>query len=378
MLSVRLGRCHWLAALALLSVFAAGCARESAPSGGGVVTPQLGEAAPSGGLKRIILLTNGNSPFWDAAAAGSRDAEADLKCAANGFQVVFDRNSGGAEGQIEKLRQYASATDVAAVAISVVDAKNEAIPEELRKLQKAGIKIITVDSDVNRESQRDCRQFYLGTDNVVAGRELGLAIKGLLPNGGKYATFVGFKEAANAQERSAGLSEGLGDKFTLTDHFGDQIDEALARSNVRDAMNRTSDLAVLVGIYSYNTPAIIDMVKQSNVREKMKIVGFDAEPSAIRGMDEGMLDAMVVQNPYQMGYQGVRILQALAKSDEATIKEMFPDRDAKDGDLFDTGLKVIGPNEGSPLKQELFGPKTEYLKLDTFKTWLDKYKLTGS
>lgn len=356
-----------------------GCGGDSsAPSGNGPAKPQLGEAAPSLDLKRIIVLTNGNAPFWDAAAAGAKDAEKDLKCAADGFQVVVDRNDFKAEGQIEKLRQYASATDVAAVAISVTDAQNEAIPEELRKLQKAGIKVVTIDSDVNRETARDSRFAYLGTDNIVGGRELGAAAKGLLPNGGKYATFVGLKNAANAQERIGGLAEGAGDKFVQAENLGDGGDEAVARTNVKDALSRHEDIALLAGIWSYNTPAIIDIVKQANAREKLKLVGFDADPPAILGMSEGMLDVMVVQNPYQMGYQGVRILQALVKNDEATVKEMLPNRDAKDGDILDTGLKVIVPNEGSPLKRELFGPKTEFLKLDEFKQWLEKYKLTGS
>lgn len=357
-----------------------GCGGDSStPSGEkSSPAPQLGEAASSLDLKRIIVLTNGNAPFWDAAAAGANDAEKDLNCAADGFQVVVDRNDFKAEGQIEKLRQYASATDVAAVAISVTDAQNEAIPEEMRKLQKAGIKVVTIDSDVNRETARDSRFAYLGTDNVVGGRELGAAAKGLLPDGGKYATFVGLKNAANAQERIGGLAEGAGDKFLQAENLGDGGDEAVARTNVKDALSRHDDMALLAGIWSYNTPAIIDIVKQTNAREKLKLVGFDADPPAILGMSEGMLDVMVVQNPYQMGYQGVRILRALVKNDEATVKQMFPDRDAKDGDILDTGLKVIVPNEGSPLNRELFGPKTEFLKLDEFKQWLEKYKLAGS
>ena len=378
---MRLGRFAPLRLSASLILFGAliGCGGDpSAPSESGSHKPQLGEATTSLDLKRIIVLTNGNAPFWDAAAAGAKDAEKELNCAADGFQVVVDRNDFKAEGQIEKLRQYASATDVAAVAISVTDALNEAIPEELRKLQKAGIKVITIDSDVNRETARDSRFAYLGTDNIVGGRELGVAAKGLLPNGGKYATFVGLKNAANAQERISGLAEGAGDKFVQAENLGDGGDEAVARTNVKDALSRHEDITLLAGIWSYNTPAIIDIVKQANAREKLKLIGFDADPPAILGMGEGMLDAMVVQNPYQMGYQGVRLLRAMVKNDEATVKEMFPNRDAKDGDILDTGLKVIVPNEGSPLKRELFGSKTEFLKLDEFKLWLEKYKLTGS
>jgi len=184
MLTVRIARLRWLTALTLLSLVM-GCNREPSPPSAGSPKADLGEPAPSSNFKRIIILTNGNSPFWDAAAAGARDAEKELDCAADGFRVVVDRNDGKVESQIDKLRQYAGATDIAAVGVSVLDAQNEAIPEELRKLQKAGIKIVTIDSDVNRERGRDSRPFYLGSDNVVGGRELGAALKGLLPDGGK-------------------------------------------------------------------------------------------------------------------------------------------------------------------------------------------------
>lgn len=358
-----------------------GCGGDSsAPSGVSSPKPDLGEAAtiPPDNLKRIIVLTNGNAPFWDAGAAGANDAAKELNCEADGFQVVVERGKFDVAEQLNKLRQYAGATDIVGVALSVVDAENAAIPREMARLQKAGIKVVTIDSDVNRETARDSRFAYLGTDNVVAGRELGTAAKTLLPDGGKYVTFVGVKTAANAKERIGGFAEGAGEKFTSAENLGDGGKAADARVNVREALNRNPDTKVLVGIWSYNTPAIIDIVKQLNAREKLKIVGCDAEPQAIVGMGEGMLDVMVVQNPYQMGYQGVRLLKALVQSDEKTVKEMLPDHGSPNGDLYDTGLKVIVPNEGSPLNAELFGKKTEFLKLDAFKEWLTKYNLTGS
>ena len=357
-----------------------GCGDDSSkPSGkGSKVDLGTPTTSASGGLKRIIVLTNGNAPFWDAGAAGAQDAAKELNCEADGFQVIVERGKFDVAEQLNKLRQYAGATDIAGVALSVVDSENAAIPREMARLQKAGIKVVTIDSDVNRETARESRFAYLGTDNIVAGRELGIAAKTLLPDGGKYVTFVGVKTAANAKERVGGFAEGAGDKFTSAENLGDGGKADVARVNVREALNRNSDTVALVGIWSYNTPAIIDTVKSLNSREKLKIVGFDADPPAIVGMGEGMLDAMVVQNPYQMGFQGVRLLKALVQNDEKTVKEMLPDHGSPNGDLYDTGLKVIVPNEGSPLTPEMFGKKTEYLKLDAFKTWLMKYNLTGS
>ena len=160
--------------------------------------------------------------------------------------------------------------------------------------------------------------------------------------------------------------------------MGDDNDRIKARENVRNAIRNHPDLNVVVGIWSYNAPAIVDVVKELDKRQALTVVAFDAEPIAIDQMGEGMIDAMVVQNPYQMGYQGVRLMKALVADDQTTIHEMLPRMGQPDGDIYDTGLKVVVPQSSSPLKQELFDKKTKLLTLEEFRQWLEKYKLTGS
>src|SRR5690606_24893306 len=116
-------------------------------------------------VKRVIFVTNGDSPFWAAARAGLEEANRDLKLGEVGLTAVMVTNDGTTGGQIEKLRQFASQSDVAAVAISVNDANNQAIVDELKALQARGIPVVTVDSDVNREKYRDARRVFVGTDN---------------------------------------------------------------------------------------------------------------------------------------------------------------------------------------------------------------------
>ena len=90
----------------------------------------------------------------------------------------MEKDNGTAQGQIEKLRQFASQADVAGVAISVIQAENAAIVEEMKNLAAKGVKVITVDGDVNRDTFRDARPFYIGTDNIVGGRLLGTRRQG--------------------------------------------------------------------------------------------------------------------------------------------------------------------------------------------------------
>jgi ribose transport system substrate-binding protein len=343
------------------------------------VSTPAGGAADAKDIKRIIILENGNSPFWDAARAGLQDAESELKLKQAGLRAVLEVNDGTPASQLEKLQQFGAQSDIAGVGVSAVDADNVAVAEELRKLQKKGVKVVTIDSDVDRDKFRDCRFAFIGTDNLIGGRELGVCAKGLRPTGGGYVTFVGRTGAQNAIERIRGFKEGAGPKFEALDAMADDTDRPRARDNVRNAIqNHKGKLTTLVGIWSYNAPAITDVVKELGNRKDFTIVVFDAEPIAIQEIAAGNIDAMVVQNPYQMGYQGVRLMKALYENDQKTVQEMVPHHGQPDGDLYDTGLKVVVPSGRSPLNKEMFGPKTEFLPLDAFKTWLAKYRLEGS
>jgi ribose transport system substrate-binding protein len=368
----RIGRpILWLAAC--LAATIAGCGGE-VPEAGSDSSAGTGTSAK----KRIVILTNGDNPFWDPCEAGAMEAASELKLEEAGFTVSFERANFTVKGQVDKLKQYGLATDIVGIGISVYDDSSPAIANELKKLQEAGIKIVTIDGDVDRERFRDVRFAYLGTDNIIGGRELGRAAAALRPEGGKYATFVGNKGNSNARARISGFAEGAGDKFVEVESLDDGGKPEVARKMVRDALDRHPEIDMLVGIWAYNGPAAIQIVTERELRGKTKILTFDADEASIKGMGDGNMDAMVVQNPFNMGYQGVRILKALVEDDQEVIQEMYPNHGEPDGDLFRTGLKVVVPNEGSPLKQEAFDSETEFLTLDEFKVWLKKYNLKSS
>jgi len=370
-----------LAAALLLS----GCGGDSGkPSG---KTGEASGTAESGkgtaGKKRLIFLTNGNSPFWDACRSGLVEGGKDFKIEEAGLTVAMEVNDGTAQGQIEKLRQYASQSDVAGVALSVIQADNPAIMDEMKNLQDKGIKIITVDADVNRDKYRDLRPYYLGTDNIVGGRALGTAGQAILKSRnvekGGYVQFAGFTDNDNARNRMNGFKEAVGEAYEEKDRMPDGMDLAKARDNVRNAITNHKDLVALVGIWSYNAPAIAEVVTERDVRDKITVVTFDAEAGAIEQMTAGKIDAMVVQNPFGMGYETVRLLKAMIEKDDKVIQEMFPNKGQKDGDIYTTGLRVVVPEKDTPLTKEMFDAKSvEFMTLPQFKDWLKKYNLSSS
>jgi ribose transport system substrate-binding protein len=329
--------------------------------------------------KRIILLNNTDSPFWDAARAGIQKAVDDLKLADVGFSASMDSNDGTENGQIEKLRQYGTQSDIAAVIISPISSTNPAIADELKKLKAKGITIGCFDSDLATKYQQH-REFYVGTNNIAGGKVLGTAAKNLKPEGAPYVQFVGVDSQQNAIERMEGFTSAVGDSFAQKDRKLDDTDRARARDNVRDVIAKYPDLSLLVGIWSYNAPAIVDVVKEKAARDKFTIVTFDAEAIAIQQMAEGMIDAMVVQNPFAMGYESVRYAFAKSQGDSVTVKQLFPNMGQPGGDIYDTGLKVVAPTGSklTPAMFESFGKSVEFLELPAFQAWLKQYNLTSS
>ncbi len=362
-------RLPWLFKLAvccLAPVVFVACSNDAGtPSGagGGDATAARGAGEAGGGGTagddfKIVIVTNGSSPFWDACDRGLKDAGQKLK-----VKVELVRNDASEGGQIRRLEQLGTQSDVKGVGISVLEAQASGVAEQMQALRAKGIKVITVDSDGPAEA----REAFVGTNNLEAGRELGRLSAQLRPDGGKAVAFVGLLGAQNAKERIQGLREGLGEKIALIDSMEDGVDESKARNNVTAAIQNHPDVNILAGIWSYNAPAISDVLAGNGRRKDFTAVTFDAEPNAIVAMEQGMLDVMVVQNPYEMGFTGATLLYRMIKEDKAGVDELL-----KGGQVYDTGLKVVVPSADSPLKSQY------RMTLEEFRVWLAEKGLEGS
>jgi ribose transport system substrate-binding protein len=204
-------------------------------------------------------------------------------------------NESTAAGQRRELDDL-QVRGVAGISISVDDAPHAT--EELNKIAAKTV-LITTDSDAPQSK----RLAYIGTDNVAAGRQAGEEIKKALPNGGKIALFVGTMDADNARERVQGIKESIaGTKVELVDVFTDQVDSAKAKANMENVLVKYPDIALLSGLWSYETPLIYDAVKAAGKAGKVKIVGFDEDQRTLRGVSDGTIESTVVQQPYEFGY----------------------------------------------------------------------------
>ncbi len=303
------------AAFAVIFVFVA-CtpSQPPAPSDTASGTPTAAEiAAPkptTEGKVKVAFVTNNSSDFWAIAEAGTKKAAEELGC-----EVLFRRPATNSAQEQQQIMEDLIVNGVSGIAISPNDPQN--LTEILNGFAKQ-VNLITQDSDAP-ESERLC---YLGTNNYDAGKAAGEFIKKVLPNGGKVMLFVGRIDAQNAQDRRKGIEDTLaGSKITILGTRTDETDRAKSIANVQDTLVTNPDVACLVGLWSYNGPAILNGVRDSGKLGQVKIVAFDEEPETLQGIVDGHIEGTIVQQPYEFGYQSVKLLVQLAKNDKSGVPE---------------------------------------------------------
>jgi len=287
-----------------------------------------GNSGKKGGKPKIVFITNIVDPFWNVAAAGTRAAakEFDADC-----QVEMPAK--GSIVEQKRLVETALVRGVDGIAISPIDAKNQV---DLINQASQQAKVITQDSDAP-DSKRLC---FVGMDNYKAGRAAGELVKEALPEGGKIMIFVGRLEQLNAQQRRQGVIDALfdrpsqaldqikydppgkemsGGKYTIISTRTDNGDYLRAKSNAEDAMSAYPDLACMVGLFAYNTPACLEAVKEAKKTSKIKLVSFDENEGTLQGIIDGHIHGTVSQQPYLYGYHSVRILAALVRGDNSVL-----------------------------------------------------------
>jgi ribose transport system substrate-binding protein len=168
--------------------------------------------------------------------------------------------------------------------------------------------------------------------------------------------------AQNARDRYRGFLDAIkGSKIVmLKDPYEDDKDVVgRARRNVADAIVRYGDkLNGLVGLYSYNGPAIVDEVMKQNLRSKVKIICFDGEPKTLKNLEAGLVDVTVVQKPYEFGRIATKALYLInRKGLKAALDELTPELTAKgmrvQGHVIDTGVDVITPQNAAAFLKAL-------------------------
>jgi ribose transport system substrate-binding protein len=282
--------------------------------------PEEGEVS-----KRYAFITNGVAEFWTIAEAGANKAGSDL-----GVEVSVLMP--GSLSDQKNMIEDAITRGIDGVAVSPIDSENQT---DMLNRVAAVTRLVTHDSDAPDSD----RLAYIGMDNYTAGRMCGALVKEALPEGGEVMILIGRMEQDNSRKRRQGVIDELldrsddssrfdppgeaikGDKYTILGTLTDGFDLTKAKANAEDAISRHPELDAMVGLFAYNPPAILQALEQAGKLNTIKVVAFDEDAQTLAGIQAGTVHGTVVQNPYEYGYQSVRLLNDLATGDASVLAE---------------------------------------------------------
>ncbi|MBI4905806.1 MAG: substrate-binding domain-containing protein [Acidobacteria bacterium] len=252
--------------------------------------------------KQIAVIPKATSHvFWVTAQAGALAAGQDL-----GVEVLWN----GAATETDYSRQIQIIDSMVARhvdAIAVAAAERKAIAQSVERAVAAGIPVTVFDSGLDSDKYMT----FLSTNNyeggVMGARELARQLKGE----GDVALLMHMPGSMSTMDREKGFEETIAREFPkiriVARQYG-QSDRAKARAA---AENFLAGNPTLKGIFASAEPSSIGAllaVKAREMQNKVTVVAFDSSDTLIDGLKEGSVDAMVVQDPFKMGYEAVRTL----------------------------------------------------------------------
>jgi ribose transport system substrate-binding protein len=285
-----------IALVALVAGVVGGRATVSeAATGGG------GSGGAASGARVDVIIRASDSAYWQTLLGGAEAAAEDYGIDVASFGPTSETDIAG---QVQLVENSASR---GVDAIVIAPSSSEALNASIDAARKAGIKVITADTRVTAPIEG-----HIGTNNILAGTAAGVRMCELLTEAGTTTGKV-LVEAPIAgieanQDRDAGFRAGLAQDCPNLDskmQSYNNNDIGTAASQVNDAISANPDL---VGVFADNNSSGVGAaraIKDNDATDKIAVVAFDSDPAEIAALKAGTIDALAVQNPYFLGYQGV-------------------------------------------------------------------------
>lgn len=329
---------QWIskAALGAMSLALVACGGQApttpAPAEGAATTAVVEPARPE-----IAVIPKGLAhQFWltvkQGAEAGGAEFNADIVWQGPAKETEIEKQISIVNDMITR--------GVAGIVMAACD-ENALVPT-LQKAADAGIKVITIDSGV----QSDLPLSFVATDNVAGARAAADTLAKMIGETGKVGLIPFVPGAATSELREQGFKEGIAayPNIELVATLYCHSDVAKAMDAARDMMTANPDLK---GIFAANEAAAIgasQAIRTAGKAGQVLLIAFDAAEEEVAGLKEGVIQALIVQNPFNMGYLGVKAaMDAIAgKPVEKRI---------------DTGVVVVTQeNLDTPEVQKLINP----------------------
>lgn len=310
----------WL--IGVMAVSMTGCGSASDTKSGHVVTDGEVTSGSSevtvgddGKLTFGLVVMSTNSDYWLTLKDGAQEAVDEI-----GGTLVFTgpADNNDIQGQVALVENLVN-SKVDAILLTPLDSDALAAPVE--QAMAAGIPVIVIDSEVNTDQYTS----FIATDNI-AGGELAMntlielmggegevvivnALAGIPSND---ARGVGAEKAANANE-----------KVTLLPQQH-SLDQAEALTNTENILTANPGLKGIFATFNRGALGAAQAVQSKEKVGDVRIVAYDADPDEIQLLEDGVIDALVVQQPYEMGRLGITYAMKALNGEEVP-KSIAPD-----------------------------------------------------
>jgi ribose transport system substrate-binding protein len=289
-----------------------------------------------------IIVKDTTSNYWQIVFAGARKAGKDLgvKVPEQGAQSESDIN-----GQISILENAVSEKPAAIV---IAPTQKAALGKPIDEAAKK-VKIIGIDSAADSNAFTS----FLTTDNVQGGRiaadGLADAIKAKYGKAeGDVALITSIAGVGSLDQRAKGFKEEIAAKYPGLKLVADKIADGQATTGLNIMTDLITANPNLRGVFASNlimAQGAGQAIAENKVADKIKLVGFDSDDKLIKLLSDGNISALVVQDPFRMGYDGIKTALAASKGEQVPAN-------------VDTGANLITKeNMNTPRSQELLNPK---------------------
>jgi ribose transport system substrate-binding protein len=287
----------WLTVVLLL--LCAGCSR-SEPAGG------AGSAGGPGAPKRlqIAVIPKGTThEFWKSVHAGAVKASRELDVDVTWKGPLKEDDL---KGQIDLVQSF-TAQRVSGIALAPLNDK--ALVASVNGAAAAGVPVVIFDSALSGGSAVS----FVATDNRAAGALAAARLRELAPGPGKVVVLRYQEGSASTNDREEGFLAGIAAHPELAvvsaNQYGGATTESAFKAAERLLLAQNAAGGGVTAVFAPNESTTFGMLlalQKSGLAGKLRFIGFDVSDKLLAAVESGQIDALVLQNPFNMGYLAVK------------------------------------------------------------------------
>ena len=299
MIQIRPVRRQFLAlGLVVAGSLLAGCKRRDPGSEGRAEAPAK---------LRIAVIPKGTThEFWKSVHAGAVKASRELD-----VDIVWKGplKEDDLKNQIDLVQSF-TAQRVAGIVLAPLNDK--ALVASVQGAARAKIPVVIFDSALAGGEVAS----FVATDNRAAGRLAGSRMVELLGGRGKVAVLRYQEGSASTHERESGFLEAVrqaGLEVVSDNQYGGATTETAASASESLLLAKNASGGGINGVFTPNESTTFGMLRaleNSKLDGKLRFIGFDASDKLVEAVRRGAIDALVLQNPFNMGYLAVKAITA--------------------------------------------------------------------